>query len=578
VVIQLYFSEFDRLDEVEAGLLERLQQHLHDQLDRMPDPKQPLFSKDVLSVLKNEGRWLLDLNGPLELVRRVREQGRELGGTFSAYGLDGFDTGRYADICRAHFYLETLRGLRPGEWDPVLDELLKPSVSKAPYEDGKRIGHVALEIMIDRAADDPGENWQGFILNLAGDPRIISSAANYREWWKPLGEERIRKVRGWLSKEDLRLFLQAVEQYGIEAGNEKLQRMFPARKVFLDGLFKLKLIRNTRLLLGAKAQQTVKNILGSELKTSFARMEGTMADKAVIYLDCGDFHIVEGSHDFKIWIYLASPGELLRSYDKNYFTPTDLSTVIPGQYEKLYPGLPVGAYTHHPPLTWQNRVFQLLADNGIGLDIEQLLSKPDYKAYLAKFGMPAVSAKKVKVPAAASLPSATKRPGRMVQQELDPAWAAHTPAQKGQPVQAATHNVPQSGKPVSTRSAAPSVARSIREQNRAIAESGSSSRVGLPPGAHSRPSLVLGGTKRSEPDANLMREIGCLSGPALKVLRYFASNPGDKARYAGNVLGIESREVNQLLNGPLRTLCLQDPTFGWRVRPEVDAVLDQLFP
>ena len=27
-----------------------------------------------------------------------------------------------------------------------------------------------------------------------------------------LGEERIQKVRGWLSKEDLRLFLQAVEQ------------------------------------------------------------------------------------------------------------------------------------------------------------------------------------------------------------------------------------------------------------------------------------------------------------------------------------------------------------------------------
>lgn len=579
-LIQLYFRHFDRLDERDKqseGLLERLQQHLHDQLDRMPEPKQPLIAKDVLSVLKSEGRWLLDLNGPLELVRRVREQGRELGDAFSDYGLEGFDVGRYADICRAHFYLETLRGLRPGEWDPVLDELLKPAVSKAPYEDDKRIGHVALEIMIDRAADDPGESWQSFILNLAGDPRIASSASNYREWWKPLGEARISKVRGWLSKEDLRLFLQAVEQYGIETRNDDLQRMFPARKLFLEGLFKLKLIRNTRLLLGTRAQQTVREILGSEVKTSFARMDGPMADKAVIYLDCGEFHLVEGSHSFKIWVYLAAPGEMLRSYDKNTFAHSDLTIVIPGQYEKLYPNLPYDAFVHTPN-SWQNKVFQFLADNGIGLDIEQLLSKSDYRNYLARFGMPVVSARKVQVPPAAPMPSSTTRSERMVQQELEPVWGAHAPAQRPQPAQTATRHVPQSDKPAATKSAAPSVARSIREQNRAIAESSSSSHARPPPGAHSRPSPVPGGAGCSESDVSLKREIARLSLPTLKVLRYFASNPGDKARYAANVLEIDTREVNQLLHGPLKNLCKQDAAFGWSVSPEVDAMLNQLFP
>lgn len=574
-LIQLYFCHFDRLDERDKqseGLLERLQQHLHDQLDRMPEPKQPLLAKDVLSVLKREGRWLLDLNGPLELVRRVREQGRELGDAFSDYGLEGFDVGRYADICRAHFYLETLRGLQPGEWDPVLDELLKPSVSKAPYEDSKRIGHVALEIMIDRAADDPGESWQNFILNLAGDPRIASSAPNYREWWKPLGEARISKVRGWLSKEDLRLFLQAVEQYGIETRNDDLQRMFPARKLFLEGLFKLKLIRNTRLLLGTRAQQTVRNILGSEVKTSFARMDGTMADKAVIYLDCGEFHIVEGSHSFRIWVYLAPPGAMLSSYEINSFNHADLITEVPAQYKKLYPGLPVGAYTHNPPLTWQNRVIQFLADNGIGLDIEQLLSKPDYRNYLARFGMPVVSTRKVQVPPAAPMPSSSPRPKRMAQQELEPTRAAHAPAQT------VTRHIPQGDKSVATKLAAPSVARSIREQNRAIAESHSSSQPGLSLGAYSRTAIAPGESKRNETDANLMREIGRLSGTALKILHYFASNPGDKARYAANVLDVDTREVNQLLHGPLKKLCKQDATFGWSVSPEVDAMLNQLFP
>lgn len=579
-LIQLYFRQFDRLDERDKqseGLLERLQQHLHDQLDLMPEPKQPLFARDVLSVLKREGRWLLDLNGPLALVRRVRERGRELGEAFSDYALEGFDTGRYADICRAHFYLETLRGLRPGEWDPVLDELLKPSVSKAPYEDGKRIGHAALEIMIDRATDELGEAWQSFILNLAGDPRIASSATNYREWWKPLGEARISKVRGWLSKEDLRLFLKAVEQYGIETWNDDLQRMFPARKRFLEGLFSLKLVRNARLMLGRTALQSVRKILGTDVLTNFARMDGSMLEKAVIYLDCGDFHLVEGSHSFKIWVYLAQPGELVRSYEKNTFSHFDLTNVIPGQYEKLYPGLPYDAFVHTPN-TWQSKVIQFLADNGIRLDIEQLFSKQDYKAYLAKFGIPVVNARKVQVPPAAPLSSAATPPKRMVQQELEPSWAAHAPVQRSQPAQTAPLHVPQSDKPKATKSTAPSVASSIREQNRAIAESGSSSRPGLPPGVYSRAAIDLKGAKRNDTEANLMREIGRLSGPALKVLRYFASNPGDKTRYAANVLEIDTREINQLLHGPLKNLCKQDAAFGWSVLPEVDAMLDQLFP
>ena len=299
-LIQLYLRFFDQLDErdktTEHSLRALVEGHVLAQLHLLPEPRTPSLRPDALTQLKQHGHWLLGLNGPLALARHVREQGSELGATFEAYGLAGLDTGRYGDICRAHFYLETLRGLAPGEWDEVLDELLKPSVSKAPYEGDKRIGHAALEILIDRAGEAPGDAWQNFILNLAGDPRIASSSPNYRQWWLPLGEARINQVRGWLSKEDLRLFLQAVEQYGNESGKEDLQRMFPARKTFLEGLFKLGLIRDTRLMLGGIAQQSVRRILGAEVKTNFARMDSSMSDKAVIYLDCNEFHLVEGSH------------------------------------------------------------------------------------------------------------------------------------------------------------------------------------------------------------------------------------------------------------------------------------------
>lgn len=710
-LIQMYFRHFDHLDErdktAEQSLRAVVEAHVQAQLRLLPEPRMPSLRPDALTQLKQHGHWLLGPDGPLALAKQVREQGSELAATFEAYGLAGLDTGRYGDICRAHFYLETLRGLAPGEWDEVLAELLKPSVSKAPYEGDKRIGHAALEILIDRAGAEPGDAWQNFILNLAGDPRIASSSPNFRQWWLPLGEERISQVRGWLSKEDLRLFLQAVEQYGIETKNTELQRMFPARKTFLEGLFKLKLIRNTRLLLGRTAQQTVKKILGSEVKTSFAHMEGSMGDKAVIYLDCGDFHLVEGSHSFKIWVYLAAPGEALRSYDKNTFSHADLISTIPGQYKKLYPTLPYEAIVHTPN-TWQHKVFQFLAGNGIGLDIEQLLSKQDYKLHLSKHGVPAVSRSKVKVPLAlqSSMPTFSARPvqpGRLSESLSSASEAAsHTVR--------STASRPLTGPQMVGEVGVTSVANSIRAQNKAIADAdytgdgrvsadvpgagialtpddstsstvspkrplsaptrflpdaawellayfndhplsqmreaakalgiglaeanqlrgryltglclqeatqfgwtgwkvnaageavlhGGEQPLNLPSSsgsvAEDRDSIHIGdGLPEVEPVAAadvaitptpenelsgsaLAGSITRLPASAIAVLRYFASNPGDKARYASNVLDIEVREINRLLHGPLSTFCQQDASFGWRVSGRAVVVLDKLFP
>lgn len=618
---QLYFRRFDRLDEKE-GVRELLERSLLQQLDLMPPSKIQTSRADPLVTLTREGPWLLSLDGPRHLAERVRQGGRELGETFMELGLHGFDDGRYGDICRAHFYLETLRQLRPGESDPVLDELLKPSVAKAPFEGARRIGHVALEILIDRAGQEPGDVWQNFILNLAGDPRISSSAVNFREWWQPLGQERIQKVRGWLSKEDLRLFLQAVEQYALETANTEMQRMFPARKRFLEGLFKLKLIRNTRLLLGGKAQQSVKRILGKDVKTSFARMDGPMNDKAVIYLDCGDFHLVEGSHSFKIWVYLAAPGEALRTYERNTFSHYDLTTTIPGTYKKLYPGLPYDSFVH-TPYTWQNKVFTFLAENGIAIDVEQLLSPEDYRLQLRKFGIPAVSAKRTVVPppAKGEIKTATRSSTIAQQsgQETAPkSLDTDVPIPSGRSDDIATGFatgaiqprtvVTGHDEPVLQQITKPSFsslqlatlrhldahpycefyalleAVSGRGGNvlnvKTMLESSLSqyvqqdeegywllSSVGVQLLAEPTGTAPSNAT-RSAPEAATAvtgSRLAKLEPFALAVLHYFAANPGDKVRYAANVLEVDTRLVNQALFGPLKGICTQDDKYGWQL-------------
>lgn len=406
-LLQLYFREFDQLDGLNGprsvGFRAALERHLVAQLALFPKQQSAGLHADALTLLRKDGDRLFSIHGPSGLAHRVRRARRELGEAFRALGLSGLDAGRYGDVCRAHFYLETLRGLSPDQWDPILDELLKPSISKAPFEGGRRIGHAALEILIDKAGDTPGERWQDFVLSLAGDPRIGSGSPNFVEWWRPLGEERIERVRSWLSKEDLRLFLQAVEEYGKQTNNAALKRMFPARKVFLEGLHKLGMVRSTRLMLGALAEASVRRILGKEVRTSFARLED-MSDKALIYLDCGDFHLIEGSHSFKIWTYLARPSPEVASYDRLSFSHYDLTKKFPKQYAKANPDTQHLAVPHQG--MWQRRVFEFLAENGIRLDIEELLTKQDYRAYLQNFGMPVIRKAKGRPARKAEKPSA----------------------------------------------------------------------------------------------------------------------------------------------------------------------------
>lgn len=392
-LIALYFRLFDELDQHGEGLREALELLLKQQLAARFAGRRDSVSehRDLLSTLHGEAQWLLSFDGPKKLVDYVLQEGWELDQAFLYFELRGLDDGRYARICRAHYYLDTLKALPQGQYHAVFAELLKESVSKAPYLDGKRIGHKALEILIDRSGGDPSEEWLGFIMDLAGDPRIASTSKNFTEWWKPLGEARIEQVRAWLYKEDLRLFLSALEQYGKESGDEALQRMFPARKRFIEGLEKLKLVRKTRLMLGSTAERAVKKILGNELKTSFIRLANIMHDKAVIYIDCGDFCLVEGSHNFKLWVYLQPPWERLYSYDTKELSHADLTQRAPATYQRQYGyGAPFRDITHSAN-TWHNRFFEFLAEHGVHIDIEPLMFPEDYRNYLQRFGVPYVN-------------------------------------------------------------------------------------------------------------------------------------------------------------------------------------------
>lgn len=390
---QLYFREHDRLSKEESGLTESLGVILIQQVDAIQS-RARMQGKDVIAVIHREN-WLLESNGPGRLVEKCLETGLPLDDFVARLGLEGYMDGRYGEVVRAIYYIKELEKVPVGEDHDVLNEIVKERVAKAPYQGSIRVGHAALKILIDRTEGEPSDLWQDVILTIAGDPRVSGTNRQFAEWWAPLGDDRVNKVRGWLAKEDLKLFLEAVEQYGLDSGDEGLNNMFPARKRFLEGLFKQGVVRNSRLMLGNKAEFYVKRILDKEMLSSYAKMDGSMSDKAVIYLDCGDFHIVEGSHSFKIWLYLDRPDSSLINYDKNYYTHSDLTIKLPRQYRKDHKGKRYTAIAHYPT-TWRKKVFEFLIDHHIELEWPPLLGKGEWKYYKNLHGIPTRDARRLK--------------------------------------------------------------------------------------------------------------------------------------------------------------------------------------
>lgn len=383
-LISLVYRYFDAL--VDGNIFNRLTQWLKEQIEQRLKGRTN-SSDTILSVL-NQANWLFDLAAPKVLVNLAKQNHLDLTEQLKKLRLNELPQGRFLDICHAQYYLDTLREIPVGEQHDVLHELLKQDVATMPFEEGKRIGHIALEIIIDRSAGAPSEIWQNFVLNLAGDPRIANTATNYRQWWKPIGENRVKAVTSWLAKEDLRLFLGAIEEYANYTGDEALNRMFPARKRFLEGLYEHGFVRNARLMLGNQAEHTVKRVLGKSLTTSYINLRG-MTQTSIIYLDCGDFHIIEGSHNFKLWIYMGLPSEKLNDYSLSELNHFALTNSFPQEYKKNYPKgelMPI----QHSPTSWQKNAIDFLTQNGVELDLEKLFYKDEYRRYINRYGLPVV--------------------------------------------------------------------------------------------------------------------------------------------------------------------------------------------
>jgi len=370
----LYFRHYDRLGSPETiTALSKLLEGYFASYERKGT------GAGHLSRIASQ-RELLFSGGPEAIIRLIQGRKTSLDDLFVELGLQGYADGRFREICATGFYLDTLKDIPVGSNHDVLDMLKSPRVYETPLgNSGRTLGLAALEIIIDRS-EQISDCWRQLVIAIAGDPRIPETSPGFRRWWQPLGEERIKKYKRWLSQIDLSVFLRIIAEYAEEAGNSQMKRMFPARKAFLEGLYHQGLVENTRLFLSKRAVSYLEKNYSARELPAFARLND--ANRSVIYLTVNGYHVTEGSHSYKFWIfpYLPETSEILNSnvIDFHY---RDLSSAIeenidPEDRDKI------ACFTHNSRrFSWQVNIINHLRTLGVDPDIRKLFTASDFEEF-----------------------------------------------------------------------------------------------------------------------------------------------------------------------------------------------------
>lgn len=392
--IKLSSAALQKMDEIKPKpgslLVEAIFSHFlkyYDQLEDIRAVESWLMKvKDRRRELTGDLKHILGGDGPKWLARESHRQSRDFDEQVGQVRLDRYPSGRFLTLAKNIYYLGVLRGMQPNEDHPILQEVQKKSVYDSRYDGKSLLGHQALNILIENApSGGVSDVWRNVVLAIGGDPRVPPSHPNYQKWWSQIKPQHKTKVEGWLSKLDLKLFLEALGDFSDQPGNEDLKRMYPARKHFMEGLLNKQLVTRTRLFLSCSAERYLKRIYKPEHLPNYSLVDD--GDASLIHIQLGSAHIVEGSHNCRLWIYeRLDPSAVVFDYSKRRVKYRELTGGLRDQMAKL--GVLHRADITHIPynFNWQNKAIDTLKDIGVPVDSKDVLSPDDHKKYKRRYG------------------------------------------------------------------------------------------------------------------------------------------------------------------------------------------------
>lgn len=380
-LLDLYFDEFDRLAALSS------------------------LCTTLSSIMKNAGKGtffgnLLKIFDHKEILigKRAAEDFAKFAlknkGGFSqcchVCGLSASKSGRFLQLAKQKYYLETISDLEIGASSYVFDEVLLKSTKESPSERiGEFFGHDVIRAMIDRVNEANAvmpENWIKVILNIGGDPRLPKSSSYYQKWWSALEGYYRDLMSRWLSKYDLNLFLRVLQE---SSSTPEMRRMFPARRRFLEGLMEMGFVVESRLFLSRAARKFVLRTADEQDLPDFEELAD--ANTSVIYLKLTKCHLIEGTHNYSLWLYdeLPTHNPIETQMFRSLYS-RDLGMGMKEHYEREKSSKrgdqPPYRIPHTKHGTWQHKAIRSMRRLGLRVDPERVLPPEDYDLYLKRFG------------------------------------------------------------------------------------------------------------------------------------------------------------------------------------------------
>jgi len=341
--------------------------------------------------LRNLNCWydqhLISSDGPKWLANFAISKDKDFDQVLAQFELDRFQSGQFMEAAKKTYYVEQLRNIPANKKHDLLSEVQKPEVFESRYTSSELLGHQILQILIEKAPYyDVHESWVSTVMSIAGDPRVAVGHPRFIKWWSHIDKKLIDKVKTWLSALDLKLFLDALENFSCSSIDPDMKRMYPSRKRFLEGLHEKKLIKNTKLYMSRQMATYLEGVYDKEHLPEYSLVED--GDKSIIYVDLGSAHLVEGSHQCQLWIYRALHDSApMFKFGKQIESYRNLTKGLHESMEAFGNGA-FDHFTHAPKnFSWQKRSIDNLKRLGVSINMKDVLTSEDYRAYVRIHGV-----------------------------------------------------------------------------------------------------------------------------------------------------------------------------------------------
>lgn len=377
----LFLDHFDLLDDWQPDLFRAFAYFLRHAVaaQRVRD------TADLVEVLRRHEAVLLAKDGPHRLAQHLATTGGEPTTWFRSNHLSAHSDGRFGRLTRDAYFLAWIAAADPeqgehGYLEVISNEVVARQLSETTGQDGRYFGHHVLEALTAKETRHPSAAWLEAVLDIGGDPRM-EGTAQWATWWFKVSEGGRRRAVRWMQGVNLKAFLKGIEAYARDTENHGMQRMLERRRRLLIGLYEQDRVDDVRLILGDDIRAWVRRNVPASAQADICRLrDAGKQDTAVVYVDCGDFSLIEGSHNFKLHVYAGGPVPQVADPRVRVFSGRDLRETYPWRFQEKRGWGSHLAVQHDVGGSWLMKALDFLADRDVRIDERALMTPVDYAA------------------------------------------------------------------------------------------------------------------------------------------------------------------------------------------------------